>query len=131
MSGAQRAGRRAQPEAQIQRCVFQHLEVRGTRDVFAFHVPNGGWRSPAEAAILKGLGVRAGVPDVIVIKAGQAYALELKAPGGRLTSVQADTHAALRAAGATVAVAYGLDEALAWLEAWAVLCGKIVGGTRR
>ncbi len=135
MSGAQksaqRGARRAQPEAAIQRAVFQHLEVRGARDAFAFHPANGGWRSPAEASILKGLGVRAGVPDIVVIKAGQAFALELKASGGRLTSIQSDTHAALRAAGATVAVAYGLDEALAQLDAWAVLCGKIVGGTRR
>jgi hypothetical protein len=79
---------------------------------------------------LAGLGVRAGVPDVIIIKAGHTYALELKAPGGRLTSTQADTHASLRAAGATVAVAYGLDDALAQLDAWALMRGK-VGGTKR
>jgi hypothetical protein len=54
------AARRAQPEAAIQRAVFEHFAVRGADDVFAFHPANGGWRSPAEAAILKGLGVRAG-----------------------------------------------------------------------
>ena len=105
----------SRPEQQIQRAVFEHLAIRAASTVFAFHPANGGWRSRVEAAILKGMGVRAGVPDIIAIKGGQCYALELKAPDGRLTPVQRDAHAALAAAGATVAVAYGLDEALARL----------------
>jgi len=62
-----------------------------------FHVPNGGKRSPIEAAILKGLGVTAGVPDIIAIRAGHAYGLELKADGGKPTSKQIETMAALEA----------------------------------
>jgi VRR-NUC domain-containing protein len=112
---------RNRPEQGIQRTVFAHLAVRGVRDCFAFHVPNGGWRSRAEAAIMKGLGVRSGVPDLIAIKAGHAYALELKAPAGRLSEAQRGAHAALCAAGATVAVAYDLDDALARLELWQLL----------
>jgi hypothetical protein len=42
----------------------------------------------------------AGVPDIIAIKNGRCYALELKERGGRLTPVQRDAHAALVAAGA-------------------------------
>jgi len=45
--------RRAQPEAALQRSVIQHLTWRARPGVFAFHVPNGGWRSRVEAAILK------------------------------------------------------------------------------
>jgi hypothetical protein len=74
---------------------------------------NGGWRSCVEAAILKGMGVRAGVPDIIAIKdGGRCYALERNASGGRLTPVQRDAYAALTAAGVAVSVAYGLDDAL-------------------
>jgi hypothetical protein len=40
--------------------VFEHLRWRGAPNVFAFHPPNGGKRSPTEAAIFKGLGARAG-----------------------------------------------------------------------
>jgi hypothetical protein len=76
--------RLTRPENLIQRAVFEHLRVRSAPGVFAFHPANGGWRSPIEAAILKGLGVRAGVPDVIAVKDGRTYALELKPPGGRL-----------------------------------------------
>jgi hypothetical protein len=71
------------PEPAIQRAVFDHLRQRGAPGTFAFHPPNGGWRSVIEAAILKGLGVVAGTPDVIVLKGGATYALELKAEGGR------------------------------------------------
>jgi hypothetical protein len=118
---------RSRPEQQIQRAVFQHLELRGASTMFAFHPANGGWRSRVEAAILKGMGVRAGVPDIIAVKGGRCYALELKASGGRLTPVQRDAHAALVAAGATVEAAYGLDDALARLEAWGLLRGSCQG----
>jgi len=63
---------RARPEDQIQRAIFQHLRARKAPGTFAFHVPNGGKRRPIEAAILKGLGVVAGVPDVVLIRAGHA-----------------------------------------------------------
>jgi hypothetical protein len=45
--------RRAQPEAAIQRAVFQHLRTHAAPRVFAFHPANGGYRKPVEAAILK------------------------------------------------------------------------------
>jgi hypothetical protein len=126
-SSMYRRPRTARPEQQIQRAVFEHLAVRAASTVFAFHPANGGWRSPVEGAILKGLGVRAGVPDIVAIKNGRCYALELKAPDGRLTPVQRDAHAALAAAGATVATAYGLDDALARLEAWGLVRGSCQG----
>src|SRR5262249_50431964 len=119
MTGARH--RRQRPEAAIQRAVFQHLRARGAPGLFAFHVPNGGYRQRPEAAILKGLGVVAGVPDVIAIHNGRCFALELKAPGGRATDKQLATIAALREAGAFTAIAEGLDRAIAVLEAWELL----------
>src|SRR5437763_9161876 len=101
--------RRARPEAAIQRCVFQHLRARGAPGVFAFHPANGGYRKPIEAAILKGMGLVAGVPDVIAIHQGRTYALELKAAGGKATPKQVEAIAAMQAAGAIAAIATGLD----------------------
>jgi hypothetical protein len=80
--------RHRRPEDQIQRAVLEHLRIRGARDAFAFAVPNGGGRSPIEAAIMKGLGIRAGVPDLIIIHVGKTYGLELKAYGNRPTMIQ-------------------------------------------
>ena len=48
------AAARHRPEQAIQRAVFDHLRQRGAPGTFAFHPPNGGWRSVIEAAILKG-----------------------------------------------------------------------------
>jgi hypothetical protein len=109
--------RRRSPEATIQRAVFAHLRARGTPGLFAFHPANGGYRKPAEAAILKGLGVVAGVPDVFIVHNGRCFALELKAKGARATDKQLACIAALREAGAFTAIAEGLDRALACLEA--------------
>jgi hypothetical protein len=94
------SGRRQRPEAAIQRAVFAHLRARGAPGVFAFHPANGGWRSPIEGAIFRGLGVVPGTPDVIVIHQGRCYALELKAEGGRATPKQLEVIAAMEAAGA-------------------------------
>jgi hypothetical protein len=117
--------RRRQPEAAIQRAVFEHLRIRPAPGVFAFHCPNGGARRPIEAAILKGLGVVAGVPDVIAIKDDRTYALELKAPRARLTESQIATHSAMTRSSVQVAVADNLDDALALLEEWRILIGKL------
>jgi len=116
--------RRQRPEAAIQRAVFQHLRARGAPGVFAFHPANGGYRKPIEAAIMKGMGVVAGVPDVIAIHNGRCYALEIKAEGGRATDKQLACIAALREAGAFTCIAEGLDRALATLEAWGLLQGR-------
>ncbi len=73
---------------------------------------------------MKGLGVVAGVPDVIAVHQGRCFALELKAEGGRPTDKQLATIAAMEAAGAFTAIAEGLDRALACLEAWGLLRGR-------
>jgi hypothetical protein len=84
--------RRRQPEAQIQRAVFEHFRIRSAPNTLAWHTPNGGWRSPIEAKILKGLGVRAGVPDIIAVRGGQMFCLELKSEHGRLSPAQIAAH---------------------------------------
>ena len=111
-------------EDQIQRAILEHLAFRAVRDAFWFHVPNGGWRSPIEARVFKGLGVKAGVPDLILIANGKPYGLELKTEGGRLTPIQRTAHVLLAAAGAEVATAYGLDQALEQLNRWGLLRGS-------
>lgn len=56
-----------------------------------FHVPNGGYRNPKEAAKFKAIGVRAGVPDLVILPAnGKACFIELKADKGNLTEPQQD-----------------------------------------
>jgi hypothetical protein len=116
--------RRARPEQQIQRALVSHLQLRAHPDVFFFHPANGGARSPIEGAILRACGVRAGVPDLILLKSGKTFGLELKAEGGRVSDAQKTVLEQMRAAGAKTAICVGIDEALAQLERWQLLKGK-------
>jgi hypothetical protein len=89
-----------------------------------FAVPNGGWRSPAEGAIMRSTGTVAGVPDTIWIRDGKVYGLEIKTTDGRPTKAQLDTIAAIEKAGAYCCICNGIDRCLQVLEAWGLLRGK-------
>lgn len=110
----------AMSEAMIQRAVCQHLTLRKRPGVAWFAVPNGGSRDRREAARMKGEGVKAGAPDLVIVADGRFLGLELKTEAGRLSSQQHQIHGEIKLAGGEVAVAFGLDEALKQLDAWGV-----------
>lgn len=115
---------RRREEQHIQRAVFQHVKHRIARDAFCFAVANGGIRNKAEAAIFNGLGLTAGIPDVVAIRGGQIFGLELKTEVGRPSKEQEAVLKAMERAGAIVAIAYGLDAAIDKLEQWGILRGR-------
>lgn len=97
---------------------LQHLENQG-RLVF-FHPPNGGARSKTEAAIFKGLGVKAGVSDLIVIipPAARLGAIEVKAPGGKTTKNQDAFLDQVRKMGGVTAMVESIDECVDVVYEW-------------
>ena len=110
------------PEQALQRAVVQHLAWRTRPDVLWFHIPNGGLRSKAEAAIMKGLGTKPGVADLaFVLPGGRAAFLELKSGKGVLSEAQKAFRQSCIAAGAGWAMARNIDEALSVLDAWKLL----------
>ena len=108
-------------EQQLHLAVVEHLRWRAVPDCFAFHVPNGGYRRPVEAAVFKAMGVVAGVPDLLLLREGRLRGMELKRRTGRLTAVQIAVHDAMRRAGAEVVTCYDVDEALDQLRDWKLL----------
>jgi hypothetical protein len=108
-------------EHQLHVSLVQHLMWRGVEDAWWCHIPNGSFRTKAEAGLLKAMGVRAGAPDLLLIHRARPYGLELKRHNGRLSPDQIACHAAMRAAGATVSTAFGLDAALDQLTEWGLL----------
>lgn len=81
------------PEQAVQLAIVNYLEVALPHESSFFcHVPNGGYRGKIEAVIFKRLGVKAGVPDLLVMVAGQTPIwFEVKAPGtGQVTKAQMD-----------------------------------------
>jgi VRR-NUC domain len=117
--------RRRRPEQEIQVALFRHIVSRGVHGLVAFHPANGGYRTPIEAAILRSMGVTRGAPDVLLWHDGRSYAMELKAEDGRVTDVQHKMLNDLSATGVFTAVAHGLDEALAILQGWGLLLGRM------
>jgi hypothetical protein len=119
------------PEQSIHHAVADHLRQRGATGLVWWHTANGmfagGKRSgkgiAIQAAIMKGLGMRAGVADIIAVHQGKIFALELKTDGGRTSEAQKQFLADMKNAGAHVEVALGLDNALAVLERWQLLRG--------
>jgi hypothetical protein len=112
------------PEQQLQKTVCEHLTVRGHHDLYWWHHPAGGYRSPVEAAIFKGIGAKPGLPDLFLLRQGKLYGLELKPEGGRLSPTQSTAHVLLRQAGATINTAVGIDAAIRQLETWGLLKGR-------
>lgn len=80
-----------------------------------FAVPNGGWRHPATAAILKAEGVKAGVPDIFLAWPSQGYCglfIEMKRKvGGKVSDAQKEWSERLSAAGYLVRTCKGFEEA--------------------
>lgn len=114
---------RARPltEEQIHRAVVRQIQIRATGGTEWWHTPNGDLRKPGVAGRLKAMGTRAGMPDLMFLKDGQFYALELKRIGGRESDHQRQRMSALAAAGGICATVQGLDAALTVLEQWGIL----------
>ena len=107
---------RSHPEDDLQRVVAKYLDRMGW---LWCHVPNGGSRRRIEAAILKGLGVKRGVPDILIFErwssekgTGHGVAIELKSARGRVREEQNDWLIALAARGWQSRVCRTLDEVI-------------------
>jgi hypothetical protein len=116
--------RGAQPEAQLQRALVEHLRLRAKPDVLWLHPANGERRDKITGAKLKRMGVLAGAADLLLWHNGNSFALELKGASGRLSEAQLEFMARFNDAGGHTAVAEGIDRAIACLEAWGLLVGR-------
>jgi hypothetical protein len=65
----------------VQRPLIRWLRHALPPEAFALHIPNGGARSPQEAAILSGLGVMPGAADILIVWNSRCLFVECKAPG--------------------------------------------------
>lgn len=78
-----------------------------------FHVPNGGTRNVREAAKLKEMGVRPGVPDLMLVLPRHGYhylALELKVGKNKQTENQKWYQSKMTESGGKYVVIRSLDE---------------------
>jgi len=127
------------PEETFHRQVVTFLAAALGPETWFCHPANGGRRSKAEAGIFKALGVKPGTPDILIIHAGRAYWIELKAPPKilasgaeskakpRISADQYDTLNDLFVAGCEVCVCRSIDEVESALLGWGFsMRGRIV-----
>ena len=84
-----------------------------------FHIPNGGGRNISEAANLKRMGVKSGVPDLFLpYPVGDWHGLwiELKTERGRVMGAQLEWIEYLRSQGYAAYVCRGAEQAINCLE---------------
>lgn len=108
------------PEQMLHIATAAMLRVILPRGAFFLHFPAGGFRSPVEAAILKGMGVLAGVPDLIIGYGGRGFGIELKTDKTDLSAAQREMHHTMRAAGWRVEVARSVDEVVRILDEFGI-----------
>jgi len=116
--------KRKHPEDDLQRAVCKLLAYSANPGVVWFAIPNGGKRSRVEAAIMAGLGVTPGAPDLaFLVPPGRACFLELKAKGRKIKKgdSQDTMRTRIRLAGGFSEEADSLDRAIIILLRWHVL----------
>ena len=124
------------PEDAMQAAVFDAFDVLLLPPAFAWAMPIGHIKlTPAQAARLKRIGTKPGLPDIMVAYGGSVFGIELKKPGERLSRTrryrtkrgtlmevpgQVETFPKLTAAGMRLAVCRNVDEVLDALAGWRV-----------
>lgn len=119
MPRARAPGRiRTPSEADIQTAIVIAIR-RACPSVYVAAIPNGGSRHKLEAINMKRQGVRAGVPDLLIIgPTGTHGWLEVKKPGGSMRPDQVAFARMCEERGIPHAVVRCVDDALDALRSW-------------
>lgn len=112
--------KRRHPEQDLQRTVAAWLDIQQRLGRLLYYaIPMGGARSKTEAAIFKGLGVKAGVPDIaLVFPGGRAAFIELKIGSKKLSPTQRLFIFNATEFGAYTEVCWSLDDVIAAIKRW-------------
>lgn len=115
----------AMSEYEIHLAIYDYLNLTMPGSIIV-HVPNqmdiGGSRIGKAIAQKKAkrMGMLPGFPDILIFTEGQGYCLEVKAEGGRLSSVQKDVRDILTNQGIPYAVVRSVDDVRETLAEWGV-----------
>ncbi len=134
MKPARKPARREEDALQRQQVEYLTvLENLGRLRFFA--VPNGGKRSKVEASIMKGLGVRAGVPDLVILasqgmSAPTVFFIENKIGKNTLSKAQEEWEFWLDGNGFHHYVCRSFVEFLTLLHGWGIITARESGLAR-
>ena len=103
-------------ENQIQRSIAKYLDMVLPGDAFWTAINPIPGKSIVAASNSKKMGMKAGVPDILIIFRGHSIFIEVKREGGYLDKRQKSIHADIYMAGATVYTARSIDDIIEILE---------------
>lgn len=130
LPGAEGAkAKREAPEQTLQQAVAEFLDAALPRDAWWTAIGHGGG-GKVRGGILKSMGVKPGVPDLLVIWRGACFFIELKSKNGRLSAAQMQVAKDLQYAGAHFGWARTVENVASLLTAWNVPLRASVTGKR-
>lgn len=103
-------------EDNLQKAVARYLDLIGS---FWFHCPNGGSRNGIEAAKLKGMGVKPGIPDCMILDQRRGFAglaIELKVGYNKPSEQQLEQLDKLVLRNWMVVVSWSLEEVISAID---------------
>ena len=109
---------RSAPEQTLQRAVAAYLDAALPSDAVWTAINPVPAKSRAAAGISKAMGLKAGFLDLLILWRTNAYLIELKAKGGRVSPDQVVMIRRLSDAGAHCAVCHEMDDVIDHLNAW-------------
>ena len=113
------AAKRSHPEQSLQTHVAGLLSWLLPDEVAWTAIGHGGG-GKMRGAILKGMGLKAGWPDILILYQKRAHFVELKARTGTLSPEQRAVHRSIVLAGSTVATCKSVEEVKMILEVWGI-----------
>lgn len=108
------------PEESLQRAVVKFLTASKPDCLWFASTNQKGTRSKTEMGILKAMGARAGVADLVFFRGGFIGFIELKSPKGTQSPAQEQFQAECDAAGVPYMVCRSLAEVEETLAGWGV-----------
>jgi VRR-NUC domain len=108
-------------ETDIHMAIADLLRRAASPGVSWFHPANGELRNIRTAARLKKMGVRPGIPDLMITINGRMHGLELKTTKGRTSPAQIAMHDEMRASGVVIEIAHGIQAAVDVLRRWGAI----------
>jgi hypothetical protein len=112
-------------EQQLHRACAEYLAWALKPPTWFTTFPAGGG-GEVRGKILRGLGLKPGVPDLLIVAFGVAHWVELKTQKGKTSVDQVICHGDLIEAGCPVAVVRSLYELQATLDRWLVqVCARL------
>lgn len=114
-------------ELRLHKSVVQFLDIALPDSAVFLHIPMGERRDAVTGAKLKAMGAKAGSPDFMIFYMGNAYAVELKRDGGKLSPSQKDMRDRMLRAGVAWATVHRMTALERALREWGIPLKASVG----